>query len=255
MVKGKFTAILVDDEPKAITYLCELLEEYSDIVIQGKFTNLQTAITEINKLKPDVLFLDVQMLGKSGFDVIKEVRSEEYTPYVIFITGYAKFAIRAIKYAAFDYLLKPVNPFELEVAITKVALENEQQSQLQNFDKLISEVENTRALKFNTSTGFIIIHPSEIIYLEASRNYCEIHLIDNRMELVTMNMSQVCNILQNPSFFRISRFHAVNLSFIQKVERSKKECYLLANGEKITLSISRSEIKELEQMFTPNSLK
>jgi len=114
------TAILVDDEPEAIKYLSDLLGEHPEIRLLGHFTDPQKAIPEIIKSKPNILFLDVQMPIITGFDVVKAVRSDDYLPHIIFTTGFGKFAIRAIKYAAFDYLLKPINPFELENAILKI---------------------------------------------------------------------------------------------------------------------------------------
>lgn len=254
MKKDQFTAILVDDEKIAINYLCDLLQQYHEITLLGCFTDPVRGIHEINKSKPDVLFLDIQMPIKTGFDIIREVRTDDYIPHVIFTTAYEKYAIRAIKYAALDYLLKPINAFELENAIQKLSNINDHTSRSQKYDKLLSNLENIQPLKFNTSTGFVIIHPEEILYLEASRNYCEIHLTKNRMELVTVNMNNVFKMLSETSFFRISRFHTVNMNCIKKVERAKKECHLLYNGEEIVLKISKSKLKELEFIFTQQTL-
>lgn len=248
MIDKRFTAILVDDELDAINYLLSLLEEQTEIKVLSHFTNSQKAIEEIINSKPDILFLDVQMPVKTGFDVVKEVRDKSCFPHIIFTTGFEKYAIRAIKHAAFDYLLKPINPFELENTIHKLTSNNGNAGS-QNFDTLFSELENTQPLKFNTSTGFIIVPPLEIIYLEASRNYCEIYLTSGRMELVTVNMFQVNNMLPENRFHRISRSHIINLEFLQKVERKRKACYLLADGKSITLPIPPGNLKELEQVF------
>ncbi|MBC8320450.1 MAG: response regulator transcription factor [Bacteroidetes bacterium] len=255
MEKHKLTAILVDDEPEAISYLCELLEEHKEIELLACTTDPKIAIEEINNLKPDILFLDVQMPGNTGFDIIKAVRSNSYKPHVIFTTAFEQYAIRAIKYAAFDYLLKPINAFELENAIRRISNLKDKESKSGQFARLFDKINSSQPLKFNTSTGFIVIHPYEIIYLEASRNYCELFLINNRKELVTTNMSQVSRMLPYKCFYRISRSHIINLEFLQKVERSKKACYLQADGESVILSISRSEIQEFEKMFSTLSCK
>lgn len=253
MNEDRITAVVVDDEQAAIDYMVDLLEEHKEIHLLNQFTDPGLAITEINKSKPDILFLDVQMPEKTGFDVIKEVRSETYLPYIIFTTGFEKFAIRAIKYGAFDYLLKPINPFELEAAIQKLINASSPTSGQQKFDLLFSEMDTIRPLKFNANRGFVVINPSDVIYLEASRNYCEIHLSGNRMELVSVNMFQVINSLPKTLFFRISRCHTVNMSLIQKVDRIKKECHLIANGEIIKLKISSDNIKKLAQVFPTNT--
>ena len=248
MEKNKLSAVIVDDEQEAIDYLCNLLEEHNEISLLGKYIDPVISIGEIIKSKPDILFLDIEMPHYTGFDLIKEVRSDIYTPYVIFTTGYTKYAIRALKNAAFDYLLKPINPFELEAAILKLTISNEQYLKVQKFDELFSELEDSKPIKFNTSSGFTIIQPSDIIYLEASRNYCEIHQRNNRMELVTVNMLQVFNMLPK-NYYRISRSHVINLEHLQKVDRRKKICYILVDGKTITLPIPPGNIKELECIF------
>jgi|FLOH01.1.fsa_nt_gi two-component system, LytTR family, response regulator len=249
MEKDKFTAIIVDDEQDAIDYLCDLLKSHLEINLLSQFTDPFEAIKEINNSKPDILFLDVQMPVITGFDIINEVRSDNYLPHIVFTTGYEKFAIRAIKYAALDYLLKPVNPFELESAIQKIVKHQKQNTKSNQFDRLFDNLQTSKPLKFNTSTGFIVIHPDEIIYLEASRNYCELFLTNNRKELVTCNMNQVHSMLTSNIFYRISRSHIINLSFLQKLERSKKKCYLEADSESIILPIPPGNIKELEHTF------
>lgn len=249
MGKDKITAVIVDDEQEAINYLCDLLKEHRDISLTGRFTDPVKAIEEIQVSLPDVLFLDVQMPEKSGFDVIREVRSDTYLPHIIFTTAFEKFAIRAIKYAAFEYLVKPINPFELEAAVRKLCDTGYQSNMAHNYAKLFSGLKEPVPLKFNTSNGFVVINPAEIIYLEASRNYCEIHLTGNRMELVSLNMLQVINQLSGNSFFRISRFNTVNLKFLHKVNRIKKECYLLADGLPVVLKISVERVRELEWVF------
>ncbi len=251
MGENNLTAILVDDEPEAIKYLCDLLKEHPEIMLLNYFTNPQEAITEINKTKPDILFLDVQMPVSTGFDVVKAVRTDNYLPHIIFTTGFEKFAIRAIKYAAFDYLLKPINPFELENAIQKINKLKEQSTKSQQFDRLFDSVRDNQPLKFNTGTGFIVIHPSEIIYLEANRNYCKINLINNHSELVTTNMNQIHHMLSAKWFYRVSRSNIINVNFLQKVNRSKKVCCLEADGETIIISIPSGNIKELEDNFEP----
>jgi two-component system, LytTR family, response regulator len=247
MEKDKLTAIVVDDEQEAVDYLCDLLDDYKEIHLLSYFTDSPKAITDINNLKPDILFLDVQMPEKTGFDVVKSIRSKEYEPHIIFTTGFEKYAIRAIKYAAFDYLLKPVNAFELENVIERIS--NLKTPKPQQFDRLFDKLNSSQALKFNTATGFIVIHPDEIIYLEASRNYCELYLRNDQKELVTNNMKQVSKLLPEGQFFRISRSNIINLSFLKKVERKNHQCTLMVDGEKIFLDASLKYLKMLEKEY------
>jgi len=249
MEKNKFTAIVVDDEQKAVDYLCDLLGDFKEIQLLDCFTDSQKAIIEINNLKPDILFLDVQMPEKTGFDVVKSIRSSEYEPHIIFTTGFEKYAIRAIKYAAFDYLLKPINAYELKNTIQKISNLKDQNSKPQQFDRLFDKITSAQPLKFNTGTGFILIHPDELIYLEASRNYCELYLLNNRKELITINMNQACKLLPEEQFFRISRFNIINLNFLRKVERKNHQCTMMADGEKIILKGTLQNLKQLEKEY------
>ncbi|MDA3907212.1 MAG: LytTR family DNA-binding domain-containing protein [Bacteroidales bacterium] len=244
------TAIIVDDEIEAINYLQALLEIHPRIKILGNYTNPIEAIEQILLLKPDILFLDVQMPNKTGFDIVKEIRSENYQPHIVFTTAYEQFAIRAIKHAAFDYLLKPINEYELSETLEKIRNIGKAELNESKFEKLFNKLASAEKLKFNTSTGFIIINSDDIIYCEADRNYCEIHLLDDRREVVTCNLNQVGKILPESDFFRISRFNIINLNFLEKVERKNHSCYLKTNDEKYTLKISSSNLKLLEDYFS-----
>lgn len=250
MNRNKLRAILVDDEQEAINYLSTLLEEYDNVDVIKTFTDYTEAIDEIIVSKPNLLFLDIQMPGKTGFDLLHEVKSENYLPTVVFITAFEKYAIEAIKNSAFDFLLKPVNKDELGITIKKIIEQNRNADYSIRLDKLISKLSKSRKVKFNTSTGFIVIEMSDIIYCEAHRNYCEIILRDNRREVVTINMNKVHMKLETDDFFRISRSNVINLKYLTKVERRNRICYLKENGEDIQIKISPSGLKILEKYLT-----
>ncbi len=245
---GLATAIIVDDERNAINYLLNLLVIHQEISVLESFISPELAIEQIRILKPDILFLDVQMPVKTGFDIVKEVRTDDYQPNIIFTTGFEKFAIRAIKYAAFDYLLKPINEFELSQTLEKIK-ENQSDSSENKIELLFNKLSQSKKLKFNTSTGFIILNTDEIIYCEASRNYCEIYLEGGRREVVTMNMNQVGKLLPDPHYHRISRFNIININYLDRVERKDHKCLLKSNGDCFSLKISSSGLKELENFL------
>ncbi len=250
MTDNRFTAVIVDDELAAIEYLSGLLKSWEQINILGTFTNPEDAIDNILIDKPDILFLDIQMPGKSGFDVIQSVRSDSYNPQIIFTTGFESFAIRAVRYAAFDYLLKPVNNKKLGKVIERIQSIGRKDDIPLKIDKLFEKLKTSQKLKFNTGTGFIVIDPQEIIYCEADGNYCWIHLIDDRNELVTCNMNKVGNLLPETDFFRASRFNIINLNLLEKVERKKHTCYLKAEGNMFEIKISPRNLKLLEKQYS-----
>lgn len=243
------TAILVDDEQRAINYLLDLLKDFKEIKILGSYTNSTEAIDKILTLKPEILFLAVQMPEKTGFDILNDVSGQEYKPFVIFTTAYEKYAIKAIRYAAFDYLLKPINETELTNAIERLKQKDYKYDYDDKLKSLFNELKQSKKLKFNTSIGFIVLDTMEIIYCQASRNYCEIHLTDGRCELVTCSMNNVGKMLPENEFFRISRFNIINLRFLKKVERQNHICYLKTDSEAIQLNISPRNAKLLERYY------
>jgi two-component system LytT family response regulator len=252
MEKRPLTAVIVDDEKNAIAFLKKLLIEIEFVKILGSYTHPEEAIDDIRSLKPDILFLDIQMHGKTGFEVAEELQRMKTPPQIIFITSFEKFAPKAIKHAAFDYLLKPVDPEELKETLDRIHTVHELNTNEigLKFEKLLDKLHSSKKLKFNTSTGFIVIECDEIIYLQASRNYCDIFLVDGRTETVTINMNKVSGLLPEDQFFRISRFHHINLEYLRKVERRNHTCQLRVDGETFALPVSPRNAKLLEQEYS-----
>ncbi|MBN1197908.1 MAG: response regulator transcription factor [Bacteroidales bacterium] len=249
MAGKPFHTIIVDDELKAISLLQQHLVNYKQIRCIGAYTNPEEAIEHILSEKPDLLFLDIQMPEKTGFDIVKEIKSDHYSPQIIFITAFERYAIEAIRHAAFDYLLKPINPLELAQTLERMDSPRENLNFPMRFERLMDKISQAKQLKFNTCSGFIILDTDEIIYCEACRNYCEIYLIDDRSEVVTLSLNEVGKLLPETSFFRISRFHIINLKFLRKVERRNHTAFLQVGGETIQLKISARNSKLLEQRF------
>ncbi len=137
-----------------------------------------------------------------------------------------------------------------EIELAKTLKRIQQKDPNKDYDKkltdLFHELSKPRQLKFNTSTGFVLIDPAEIIYCQASRNYCEIFLTDGRREVVTKNMNQVGKLLPENQFFRISRFNIINLNFLRKVERKNHECILKVDNETYKLKGTLKNLKTLE---------
>jgi two-component system LytT family response regulator len=246
-MSDNFRAIIIDDEKESIDLLLDLLKDCPEIIILDSFQDPEEGIKGILSYKPDVLFLDIQMPGKDGFDVLREIHDYNLNPVVIFITGYDQFAIKAIKFAAFDYLLKPVDPEELKNTIEK--LKNQKKDNLENqVKKLLNHINSNVKLKFNTRTGFIIIDPSDIIYCLADRNYSEIYLFDGRKEVITCNLKKLSKVLPHDNFHRVSRSLIINTQFLTKVERTNRKITLKNNDQMISFSIPSDQIKNLEKL-------
>ncbi|OJJ22198.1 hypothetical protein BKI52_09165 [marine bacterium AO1-C] len=231
--------IIVDDEPLARSRIAKLLDQITEVVLVGEARNGQEAVNLIDQKKPDLVLLDIQMPDMDGFEV---VRTTTFKPFVIFITAYDQYALKAFDVHAVDYLLKPYDNarfFEaLQFAQQQITLK---QSASFN-DKMMALVKEyqvqtqayTQTLVLKEKGRDILIEPEEIYYAESYGNYVKLHL-DNRFYLYRSTMQAIENQL-NPRFFiRIHRSYLVHSLYIRQVtyEGNAEYTFLLKNGAKL----------------------
>ena len=247
-VNKQLTAVIVDDEYHCIKSLQEYLSGDKRISVVAAVTDPDSALGEIIEKKPDILFLDIQMPGKSGFEILQALSGTNIKPCTIFITAFEKFAIQAIKASAFDYLLKPVDRTGLAIAVERAVNEINSKVSEKNYSLLL-EMTSRKKLRFNTSGGFIMIDPSEIIYIQADWNYSEIHLGKDKYEVVVVNLGEIEKMLPLSEFARISRSVIVNLKYLSKVHRIKRLCILKKGEDTFQFRIPVLRIRELEKLL------
>lgn len=235
------TAIIVDDEKLAREGLKNLLKEFTEIDIVGEASNADEAIELIDQFKPQLLFLDIEMPEKSGFDLLEELIE---TPFVIFTTAYNEFAIKAFEVNAMDYLLKPIQTSRLREAITKVK-------------KLISETSTDKEKSKLTETDQVFIRDgdkcwfvklTDIRLIESAGNYAKIHF-ETYQPLIHKTLNALDDRLSTGLFFRANRQQIINLRFIEKIEPFFNAGFLiyLKDGTKVEVS-RRQSIKFKEMM-------
>lgn len=242
--------ILVDDEPDAINLLKDLLADIEEIEVLATAMNVNKAYQVIIEHKPDLVFLDIQMPEQSGFELVKKLKAGNIQLTIIFVTAYDKYAIQAIKHAAFDFLLKPIDRNELTEAIQRFNDEKQSKSISEKLDRLLSKLEQPNKIRFNTRTGYLLIDPEEIIYCESDGNYSDIHLTSGKKEIVTCNLLGLEVKLSGEKIFRISRFNIINLRYLTRVDRKKKICELSANNALYKLPLPKKQMKELEKVIS-----
>jgi len=248
MMNNRVTAIIIDDEPEAVMAMEILLKNIAEVDLKGSTTYSDLALSLCQQYKPDILFLDIKMPGKDGFDVLEDIFSHNFRPYVVFTTAYDQYALKALKAGAFDYLLKPVDSAELDKVITKVLKEKDSHNLEKRIEELEKAVQNHRKLRFNTRSGFILIHPDEILYIEADANYSEIYLSKEKSEVVSMNIGAVEEILPK-QFVRINRSVIINSHYLTKVSGVSKSCTLNKDDEEMKLSVPDKQMPELKRRF------
>lgn len=242
-----YSACIIDDESNSREVLELMIQEnHPELEIVGSAANLQQGIQLIRACRPDVIFLDVEMPGGSGFDLVKQL--EEPLPEIIFCTAYGHYAIKAIECSALAYLLKPVSSQKLHEAIEKVKLKNNAlQRSLQRHileEQLNPAREPTRFL-IHTVEDTKVIRFDEVVCCVAESNYTHIHLADGSKILASKTLKDFETILYHPYFFRIHHSYLINLHFIKRIIRSEGCMVELPNN--VILDVSRSRREALMQ--------
>jgi two-component system LytT family response regulator len=243
-------ALIIDDDQDAIDNLQVLLKDNNSIQIVGTITNPMLAIDMVRQLKPDLIFLDIQMPDKDGFEVLRDMLKESLRTEVIFITAYDRFAIDAIRFSALDYLLKPVSPYDLNNALMRFLSKSKDSETSFAMNTLLEKtIHNTNKLKFNTHSGFFLLAPEDIVYIQADWNYSEVYLGEKRSELITINIGKLEEMLPKHLFYRISRSIIINVSLLVKVNRRKRLAFLEKDGKEFSFKIPLLNIRKIENFL------
>lgn len=222
--------LIIDDERHARDGLRHLLSRYSDIEVVGEAGDVEAALEEIDRLKPDVLFLDIQMPRKTGFDLIKEIKP---AIKVVFVTAFDEYAIRAFEVNALDYLMKPVKPERLDKTIKRLLSKKKYPTKV---DRKLS-YKDILFVKYNSNMMFLNIN--QIMYINSAADYTDVYLASGRNGLVTKTMKEWELRLPEEHFIRIHRSTIVNVNYIQKVEswfNGKMRVYIKNKAEPLVIS-------------------
>jgi two-component system LytT family response regulator len=254
MTEHIISILIVDDEPEAMDLLIMILDRIDGIQVIGTAESVNEAYQKTLGLNPGLILLDIQMPGKDGFELVRMVDESQMDPGFVFITAYDEYAIRAIRASAFDYLLKPVDPGELEMVINRFREKNHRNNVHSRITELLANLGKNKRIKVNTRTGFIIIDTDDILYCNAAGNYSEVHLVNGRKEIVTSNLGNFMEQIVHDNFFRISRSALINLRYLTQVDNKKGTCTIKCNAA-IVLKIARSRRLELNRLFAGGQVK
>lgn len=215
----KITCLIIDDEQLARELLKEFLQSVPDIQVIGECAKGSEAVEKINKEKPDLIFLDVQMPGMTGFDVLDEI---DHDPFVIFTTAYDQYAIRAFEKNAVDYLLKPIDQerFKLAVerAITQMKLEQNNVGELLRNMKTENRTSYDSHLFVQKSEKLLNLPVEDIVHLEASGDYT-ILTTKNDQFVSSSGIGKLEEILNPETFIRVHRSTIININFLKEIEK------------------------------------
>lgn len=241
----KLKTIIVDDEQDAVGFISSIIGEYCPgLEVVGKAHNVAGGVTEIKEKRPDLVFLDVEMPNGTGFDLLMQFPEKDFE--VIFITAFNHYAIRAIKFSAVDYILKPININEFIEAVNRV-LQKRKEKSSQGNDSVRILLENLKSahpsrLAIPTSDGMEYLNPKDIIRIESDRSYSWFYLPGNRKILVSRHLKEFQDILGDRHFFRSHNSHLINLRFVKKFIRREGGFIEMQDGSQIPVSRGRKEI-------------
>ncbi|HEY6978722.1 MAG TPA: LytTR family DNA-binding domain-containing protein [Chitinophagaceae bacterium] len=237
-------AILVDDEVHCLDTLSILLKEYCpEVQILDKCRSAKAALETIEKLKPALVFLDIEMPAMNGFELLEQF--EEIPFAIIFTTSYDQYAIKAIRFSALDYLLKPIDPKELMTAVHKVETQKKLPA-AEQFQMLLNQVHHKdggfKKIAVPTSEGFELIPADQILRCEADDNYTHVFLKNKTKIVACRTLKEVEEQLQNFSYFvRVHHSYIVNLNEVTKYVRGEGGYVVMSDGSSVNVSRSRKE--------------
>lgn len=252
---SELNCIIVDDEPQNQEVLEKMIDQFCPSVkVLGKADSVESAVKFIDTVKPDIVFLDVEMPGGNGFTLFEKIPFPKF--FVIFTTAHADYAIKAIKFAALDYLLKPINIAELKKAVEKASekITNRENVQETNKKRINVLQSNNQNLSFNfkkialpTQEGLEFFLLSEILRCEADRAYCIFHLVGGKRIVVSNSLKEYEDILGSANFFRVHKSNMVNISHIEKYIKGSGGQVILSDKSMVNVAVRKKE--ELMQVL------
>jgi two-component system, LytTR family, response regulator len=234
-------AIIVEDEAKSADVLRKLITLTNpNVTIVAVANNVKDALQHINELQPDLVFMDIELPDGTGFDVLEKVAFKNFS--VIFTTAYDSFAVRAFKYNAIDYLLKPIDSEELEIAIKKVTI----QTQLTptRVNNIVEAARNSSIIKkitLPTGTAYEIIALEDIIRCEADTSYTKFFLKDGKRYIVSNSLKHYEDLLPQDKFVRIHHHHLINIDHVVRVLKEDGGYAIMSDNSKIEISRRKKE--------------
>lgn len=244
-------AVLIDDEQECLNALAFDLSNYCpEIEIVDICQGGKRGIKSIHKHKPDLIFLDIDMPIISGFDLLEMVGDIDFS--VVFTTAYDKYALKAFRISATDYLLKPIDRDELKAAIQKVEAKQSIKSPKDQVTFLLDQLkavedDNVKKIALPTFEGTEFINLKDIIYCEADRAYTHVHSVGGRKLYISKTLRHMEEALCDYHFFRVHNSFIVNINFMQKYVKADGGYLLLSNGKQV--KVSRSKKEKLVRLF------
>lgn len=243
--------LIIDDENRTRELIAKMIDSFGlDVKAIPEGENVQSGIEAIQKNQPDIVFIDIQMPDGTGFDVLRSIENKNFE--VIFITAHEEFAIKAIKFSALDYLLKPVDTNELRSALEKALVRLADNAEPHQFEALQKNIlpNEKRRLVLKTQESVHVVELDQIIRCEADRNYTSFFLQDDKKILVSKTLKEYEILLTGYNFLRVQQSHLININYVDRYDKKNGGAVVMKNGAEVPLSPAKRELffKKLENL-------
>lgn len=242
------TALLIDDDKHLRAGLKALLDRYTDdIAIVGEAESVKTGIAAIQKWRPQVIFLDIHLSDGTGFDILEKLATEsgKIRSHIVFITAHEQYAVKAFKFSALDFILKPVDPEELQQTIKKIKEATGRSDSFEHIDLLLEnirkKVDNYKRIALSTSDGIHLFEVSDIIRCEAKVNYTQFYIKNHKPVLISKTLKEYEEILTEHGFERVHQSHLINLAYLKSYIKSDGGYVIMADNTHIPIAQSKKE--------------
>jgi len=246
MSKTESTCLIIDDDDFARETLKDLLSTFDNITVIKLLKDSRTAIKDIALLKPDLVFLDINMPQKNGLKIIDEINELKVSTRVVFVTAHSEFVMEALKKNAFDYLMKPVNKAELTETLQRFFTTDES---LEISPPAKSDQTENNKIIIKNSRGTLYYHYEDILYTLADGCYTYIYSPGHNPEVITKNIGSIEGLFPATHFFRISRSAIVNIDYIAKIDHVHRQVHLFSGKENIKIKGSKNRLYDLEHLI------
>jgi two-component system LytT family response regulator len=247
------TALLIDDDDNLRAGMKSLLSRYApEIAILGEADSVKTGTELLLKTEPQVVFLDIHLGDGSGFDLLEEVNKRgKLNSQIVFITAHEQYAIKAFRFSALDFLLKPVDPDELEKVISKIKNVLVKSESVAHIDLLLEnirkKVDNFKRIALSTADGIHLFEISDIIRCESEDNYTKFYIKNNKPVLISKTLKEYEDLLTEHGFERIHQSHLINLAYLKSY--IKKDGGYVVMADNSNLPISQRKKERLQELI------
>jgi len=233
------TVVIIDDEARARKTIVELIKLYSvDVEVIGEADGVKSGVEIIQKLSPDIVLLDIQMADGTGFDLLQNIGKPSFR--LIFITAFQEHAIRAFKFAALDYLLKPIDPDALTSALDRAKEEVLSDNLRQQFATLLENInapsKADKKIVIKTAESIYVVNVNEILRCEADRNYTNIFFLDGSKTMVSTVLKEYDEILADHGFIRVHQSHLININHMKSYEKRDGGYIEMVDGKTVPVA-------------------